>query len=249
MACSPALASEWRESPELAAVFSKTGQNGTFVVYNPDTDTLTGIDRQRAEAAFLPASTFKIPHALIGLAVDAVADVDEILPYGGEPQPFTAWERDMSLREAIKVSNVPIFQELARRIGLESMREHLALLEYGNQDTGEVVDRFWLDGPLRISPVEQAVFLSRLARYDLPLPDAVHVAVREISLVEKTPEWSLYAKTGTDMHNAVGWWVGWVEKDDQVYAFALNISLSLDANLAERIELGKTCLRALGILN
>ena len=49
--------------------------------------------------------------------------VDEVLPYGGKPQPRKEWERDMGLREAIKMSNVPIYQELARRIGIVRMRE------------------------------------------------------------------------------------------------------------------------------
>ena len=46
----------------------------------------------------------------------AVKSVNEVLPYGGKLQRIKEWERDMGLREAIKMSNVPIYQELARRI-------------------------------------------------------------------------------------------------------------------------------------
>lgn len=56
-------------------------------------------------------------NSLIGLWSGAVVDVDAVLPYTGEVNPFMqSWKRDMGLREAIVISNVPIYQELALRI-------------------------------------------------------------------------------------------------------------------------------------
>lgn len=110
---------------------------------------------------FLPASTFKIPNSLIELSVGAVRSVDEVLPYKGPSQPFVkAWAKDMGRREAISLSNVPIYQELARRIGLDRMRENIVRMDYGNKEVGASVDSFWLSGPLKISAVEQALFLA-----------------------------------------------------------------------------------------
>ncbi len=245
-----AQAADWHESPEVAATFAAAGVAGTFVLYDPAADTLTGHDRERAETRFVPASTFKIANTLIGLSCGAVSGVDVILPYGGKPQPVKAWEHDMSLREAIKISNVPVYQELARRIGLERMRAGLIRLNYGNAEVGTVADRFWLDGPLRISAVEQARFLVSLAGKGLPAPATYQAAVREILLVEQTPEWCLFAKTGSAMSVSpcVGWWVGWVEKGGRIYAFALNVDLGQEADTARRIGLGKACLKALGVI-
>ncbi len=59
-------------------------------------------DHERAPKRFVPASTFKVPNTLIDLSVGAVSGVDEVLPDGGEPQPFPAWEQDMSLRDAMR---------------------------------------------------------------------------------------------------------------------------------------------------
>jgi hypothetical protein len=102
-------------------------------------------------------------------SVGAVASVDEVLPYRSNDPPFSAaWEKDMGLRQAMVVSNVPIYQELARRIGLERMRQGVVKLGYGNKQIGTQVDRFWLRGPLAISAVEQTLFLNRLARKQLP---------------------------------------------------------------------------------
>ena len=85
-------------------------------------------DRERARTRYTPASTFKIPNSLIGLANGVVANVDQVLPYGGQPTRRPEWAQDMSLRDAIEVSNVPVYQGLARRIGLERMREGLQAL-------------------------------------------------------------------------------------------------------------------------
>jgi beta-lactamase class D len=38
---------------------------------------------------------------------------------------FPAWEKDMTLGEAMQASAVPVYQELARRIGLSLMQEEV----------------------------------------------------------------------------------------------------------------------------
>ena len=249
--CFPTRALEWRESRETAAAFAEAGvTGGTFVLYDVAGEVFVGHDRERAETRFIPASTFKIVNALIGLSVGAVRDVDEILPYGGQRQSVKEWERDMSLRDAIRISNVPIFQELARRIGLERMRSGLTALGYGNADPGSVVDRFWLDGPLGVSAVEQVRFLARLAQGELPLSPEVQASVRDIVRLERGDGWELYGKTGSAMRDKpyVGWWVGWVSKGDRVYTFALNLDMADVSEFGKRVEVGKACLKALGVL-
>jgi len=247
----PLSARTFKEIPELAKVLSDNGVAGTFVLFDSATDTMFVSDQTRATKRFTPASTFKIANSLIGLDVGAVKDVEEILPYGGKPQPRKEWERDMGLREAIKVSNVPVYQELARRIGLERMREGVKKLGYGNMDVGKVADRFWLDGPLAISAIEQTEFLDRLIKGALPIkPEAVR-AVKEITLLEKTDAFKLHAKTGWlsgPTPPPVGWWVGWIERENKVYPFALNIDMPKDEDTAKRIPIGRECLKALGKL-
>lgn len=225
--------------------------DGTFVLYNPAADTYIGYDQSRAERRYVPASTFKIPNTLIGLSSGAMQSVDEILPYKGDPQPLIqAWAKDMSLREAIVLSNVPIYQELARRIGLERMRDGIERMDYGNNELGTVVDHFWLAGPLKVSALEQTRFLAKLARGLLPFPQDCQKSVREIVLLEQGENWQLYGKTGWENApgEGVGWWVGWVKKGAHVYAFALNMDLRKAADAGKRVELGKASLKALGVL-
>lgn len=244
-------AAQWAESPDIAELFRHAKVDGTFVVLNMRTGALTGYNEKRARTRFVPASTFKIVNTLIGLSVGAVSSVDEVVEYGGRPQMVKAWERDMSLREAIAMSNVPIYQTLARRIGLEQMTRYLQRLDYGNMATGSAVDRFWLDGPLQISAVEQTAFLARLADKRLPLAEGVQSATQDIVLNAAGEGWGLWAKSG--WQNApdpgVGWWVGWVSSAGINYPFALNIDVETAQMAATREPLGKACLQSLGLLH
>lgn len=238
-------------NPAMAEVFAKAGVQGTFVLYDVEAKRLSGFNAQRANTRYIPASTFKIPNTLIGLSTGAVSSVDEVFPYDGTPLYLKSWEHDMGLREAIKVSNLSVYQVLARRIGLARMQETLTRLDYGNGEVGDHVDKFWIAGPLKISAVEQARFLARLALGQLPLPAAVQASTREISLLEQGPGWRLYGKTGwADKPSPdIGWWVGWVEQHGKVYTFALNIDMPGGiADVPARVPLGKACLRAYGLL-
>lgn len=244
------LARSYQEVPELGAIFHREGLTGTFVLLDAANDTVFVSNKARAEQRFFPASTFKIANSLIGLDTGAVKSVDEVLPYGGKPQRLKAWERDMNLRDAIKVSNVPVYQELARRVGLERMRAGVKNLGYGNMEIGNVVDRFWLDGPLAISAVEQTEFLGRLAEGKLPVKEEAMRAVKEITLLEKTKTYELHGKTGwlLEAKRQIGWWVGWVAREGRIYPFALNIDMTKDEDATKRVPIGRECLRALSKL-
>jgi beta-lactamase class D OXA-50 len=241
-----AAASEFNEIAELEKPFRDAGVVGTFVLL--DGETLRGWNKARAQQRFVPASTFKIPNSLIALSSGAVKSIDEIVPYGGKPQRLKQWEQDMNLRDAFKASNVPIYKELARRTGLDRMREAVKQFGYGNMEVGDVVDNFWLEGPLAISAIEQVQFLSRLTSGQLPVDEQVVNAVREISIVEKNGSSTLHGKTGWHWPNEgqqIGWWVGWIERDGKTYPFALNIDINSDADAQKRIPIARECLRLL----
>ncbi len=236
------------ERMALRGPFEENQVEGTFVAYDPTQDQLLIHNTERANERFVPASTFKIVNALIGLRSGAVENVDEVLPYGGQPQPFPNWENDMSLRRAMPISNVPIYQELARRIGLEEMRKAVKDLNYGNREIGDVVDRFWLDGPLQISAVEQVDFLRCMLDEKLGVPQDMTSSVKEITLLESTPDYELHGKTGWGQVGNVGWFVGWVTKDGVSFPFALNMNISGKEQLPIRIEIARHCLIKLGML-
>ncbi|WP_121188630.1 class D beta-lactamase [Nocardiopsis sp. Huas11] len=240
------------ERSDLESHFAEAGLEGTFVLYDAGSRVTTVVDPEQAEVRVPPASTFKIANTLIGLQTGAVADVDEVLPYGGEPQPVAEWEQDMGLREAFPASNVAVYQELARRVGHEPMAAWVDRLDYGNREIGdpEAVDRFWLEGPLAISAQEQTEFLALLARKELPVDTAHQEAVHEIALVEEEQDYRLYAKSGwgAEVDPAPGWWVGWVESGSDLHTFALRVDIEEDADAELREPLARDLLAELDIL-
>ncbi len=171
-------------------------------------------------------------------------------PYGGQPQPFKNWERDMSLRDAIKISNVPIYKELAKRIGIKRIKKYLEKLDYGNHNPGTSTNGFWLTGPLEISAIEQALFLEKLATKNLPLTLEVQNQVIEILKMDNIKPISLYGKTGWTNSTPIdlGWWVGWINKKNKVYSFALNIDTKNQSDIKKRVSLGIECLKILMII-
>ncbi len=129
----------------------------------------------------MPASTFKIPNSIIALETGVVEDPDkDIFKWDGVKRSIEAWNKDHTLRSAIAVSAVPVYQEIARRIGPERMQKYVDLMDYGNRDIGGGIDQFWLTGNLRIDPMQQIDFLDRLHRGVLPVSRRSQELVRDI---------------------------------------------------------------------
>ena len=129
------LRSEIRES--LARHFLDDGTVGTFVGYKIDDYLIIASDKNRSGEAKLPASTFKIPNSLIALETGVVQDPDkDVFKWDGVTRPIEAWNKDHTLRSAIAASAVPVYQEIARRIGEARMQKYVDLLDYCNRDIG-----------------------------------------------------------------------------------------------------------------
>lgn len=246
-----AQAAEWKEVPGWRRHFQKHDFEGTFVLFEPYENRWRVLDPARARQGFLPASTFKIANALIGLETGAIADENEVFHWDGTPKPIAAWERDHTLDSGMRESVVWMFQEVARRIGKARMREWLARFDYGNHDIAGGIDLFWLQGALRIGAVQQVEFLRKLEEGRLPVGARARRLVREALVVERTPEYTLRAKTGTARRSEGGicWWVGWVERSGRPVAyFAMNYTPTVASAREDRFLVGRAILREAGVL-
>lgn len=228
------------ENKKIADIFDSNDIIGTFVIYDPKIKIFREYNASRARERFVPASIFKIANAYIALSEGDIGDVDEIFFwYDGSDFFLETWEQDSSLRMAMKHSNVPAFQQLAREIGIEKYQSYLT--NYGNNEVGTVVDLFWLEGPLAISAVEQTLYMSGIIEEDssiLPL-------LKDILFQEEINGWKLYAKTGTTKE--IGWFAGFVEKGEAYYSFAFNMDLPDLDFLPLRHEVPKEILRILDL--
>jgi beta-lactamase class D len=239
------------DRPQWQKPFADAGLTGTMVLRKEGSAEILVHNPARAATAFLPASTFKIPNSLIALETGAVSGPGEVFPYDGKPRYLPEWNTDLTLTQAFAVSCVPVYQEIARRIGPERMAHSLAAFHYGNADIGGGIDRFWLDGALRITALEQLTFLGRLHRRELPLRPQVMDDVLTIMIAEKTPAATLRAKTGLTARVApnVGWYVGSVTRGPDVWYFALNLEIpeNTPAAVAARKKIALEILKLEGI--
>jgi beta-lactamase class D len=236
---------------DLAKHFFDEGTVGTFVGYKVDDYLIIASDKDRSGEAKLPASTFKIPNSVIALETGVVGDPDkDIFKWDGVVRDIEAWNHDHTMRSAIAASAVPVYQEIARRIGAERMQKYLDLFEYGNRDIGGGIDQFWLTGNLRIDPIQQIDFVDRLRRGTLPVSKRSQDLVRDILPVTKVGDSIIRAKSGllgAEVGKpSLGWMVGWAEKGDTRTVFALNIDCKEPRHIADRMKLTQQCLTDIG---
>jgi len=230
--------------------YSKFSGRGCFLLYDTKNETKYCYNPTRCQEIFLPASTFKILNSLIALECGVIRDENEIIAWDGIDRGYKAWNQDLDLRGAIKYSAVWFYQELARRIGKEKMKNYVKLAEYGNMNIDGNLDSFWLDGQLRISAEEQLDFLRKLYNNELPFSDRIMNIVKDILLYEKGDKYKIKAKTGWTMRISpqIGWFVGWIEKDDDVFFFVNNLEITKRTDSKGRSEITKNILRELKII-
>jgi beta-lactamase class D len=180
---------------------------------------------QHCDTPLSPASTFKIPHALVALDTGVVS-ADSVERWDGTVHPATpSWDADHTVLSALRPSVLWFFQRIAPRVGADRMHAWLQRVGYGNADTSGRVTEYWINGRLRVSVNEQLQFLTRFYARDLPVAAAHMTAVRE-ALNQKPgtvqnarglhpltigPGVELNAKTGAttlESGEAVSWLVG-----------------------------------------
>lgn len=227
---------------------------GTFAMFDNGQGHFTIYNLSRyKDSAYLPASTFKIVNSLIGLQTGRIVNEKMIIKWDGIKRLNEAWNKDLTMEEAFKVSALPYYQEIARRIGKDTMQLWLDSLKYGNHKIGNRVDSFWLDNSLKITPDEQLGLVKRLYFNQLPFyKNNVQDVVKKVMVQESNANYQLAYKTGwgfKENGNAIGWMTGWVEENRHAYFFVLNIEGVHDTDMKTiRKNIVMAILKQLGFL-
>ena len=216
-------------SQDIKKYFDEYDVTGSFMVYDMYADKYYYYDSSRCFIRFTPASTFKIPNSIIGLETGVITDENFIFPWDGTKSRETC-DKDLTLKDAIRFSCVWYYKELARRVGADKMQEMLNAFNYGNMDISSGVDKFWLEGSLKISQAEQIEFLKKLYKYELPVSKRSVDILKNIIMLDSTADHILRGKTGWGFegNKNIGWLVGWIEKSDNIYFYAINIETEKD---------------------
>lgn len=191
-------------------------------------------------ARVTPASTFKIALAAIGFDSGFLRDAKSpALPWqpGYPAWGGAQWRRTTDPAHWMKHSVVWYSQEITASLGLDRLARYAAAFDYGNADVSgdpgknNGLERSWIGSSLKISPLEQTVFLSDLINRRLPIKPSVFEKVE--ALLEPVPlegGWIVRGKTGSafprradgtlDRERGYGWFVGWAVRGEETSVFA-----------------------------
>ncbi|MCY1665614.1 class D beta-lactamase [Rhizobium sp. SL86] len=188
-----------------------------------------------------PASTFKIPLAVIGFDSGFLKTPQEpVFDFKkGDPDWGGAeWKRPTDPERWLKYSVVWYSQRITHALGEKTLTDYARSFDYGNADfSGDAtknngLDRAWIASSLKISPQEQVAFLQRLAKRTLPVkPEAMEKALASMETFPiSAPGWQVKGKTGMayprsatgdfDYARPWGWFVGVAEQGNRKIAFA-----------------------------
>lgn len=228
--CSP---NNVKQDKSLKKYFDENKVEGCFALLENGTGKFTVYNLSRyRDSSYQPASTFKIVNSLIGLQTGKISSDSMIIKWDGVKRWKDDWNKDLTMYEAFRVSAVPYYQEVARRIGKDTMQLWLDSLGYGKKDIKEkvviksAVDSFWLDNSIKITPDQQLGLVKKLYFDLLPFFKSYQEVVKRAMLFENNTNYRLGYKTGWGFRengNALGWVVGWIEENQHPYFFVLNI--------------------------
>jgi len=210
----------------LGKHFKDHNVTGSFAILDNGTGefTIYNLARYR-DSAYLPASTFKIINSLIGLQTGKIVNDSMIINWDGLDRGRPECNSDLSMYSAFRLSCPPWYQEMARRIGKDTMQQWVDSLEYGNKKIS-AIDTFWLDNSLKITADEQLGLMKKLFFDQLPFHKLNMEIVRKAMLFENNSNYSLSYKTGWGMKengSHLAWCVGWIVENKHPFFFVLNL--------------------------
>lgn len=179
------------------------------------------------EERFPPCSTFKLPLAAMGFDSKILTDENNpVWKYKpGYADFLEIWKQDHTPQKWLKNSCIWYSRQITHKMGIENFRKYITDFKYGNMDASheDALDNSWLSNSLQISPMEQISFLEKLLNGRLPISKEAHT--KTINSIDKSlminKDWSFHGKSGSGSKNgeSVGWYIGWVQKNDRKIIF------------------------------
>ena len=233
---------------DLSVWFS--GYEGSFVLYDLNGDTWNVYDMEQATLRTAPNSTYKIYDALFGLEEGVIAPDDSFMAWDGTNHPFEAWNRNQDLFSAMQSSVNWYFEEIDKQIGSSAIQNYIRKIGYGNEIVNADLSAYWMQGALKISPIEQVELLTALYNNQFDFaPENINAIKNSICLFSSESK-NFYGKTGTgrvDGQDVNGWFVGLLETAGNTYFFATNIQATENATGSKASEISLSILSHMGI--
>ena len=226
------------------------GYKGSFVLYDLKGDTWNIYDMEQATLRTSPNSTYKIYDALFGLEKGVIEPDDSFMAWDGTDYPFEAWNRNQDLLSAMQSSVNWYFEEIDKQIGSSAIQDYIQKIGYGNENVNANLSSYWMQGTLKISPVEQVELLTMLHNNRFGFaPENINAVKNSICLFSSETK-NFYGKTGTgrvDGQDVNGWFVGLLETAGNTYFFATNIQATENATGSKASEISLSILSDMDI--
>lgn len=196
------------------------------------------IDSERCEERFPPASTFKVPLAVMAFDAGVLKSVDDEFKWDGQKRFLEAWNRDHTAKSWMKESVVWYSQKLTPYLGKIKIEYYLKNFKYGNADMSGGIEGAWLTpGPnegysnsLKVSAMEQTFFLDKLWRETLKASADAQEKARSLLVSEQSEKGAILtgktgsARVGKDQELRLGWYVGHLKSGFKEYIVVINFT-------------------------
>lgn len=202
------------------------GYEGSFVLYDMETDQWQIYNKELATKRVSPDSTYKIYSGLMALENHLINPEASEQTWDGQHYPFSQWNRDQTLTSALQNSVNWYFQSLDKESGQNKLEAFYKKIGYGNQDLSGGTEQFWMEASLKISPVEQVELLKKLYTNEYHFQEENVQAILRGMRISDSASGILYGKTGTgniNGENINGWFIGYVIREEHTCCFAVNI--------------------------
>ena len=196
------------------------------------------LDEGDCDTRVTPASTFKLPLAVIGFDTGFLQNpLHPALPFQpGDPDwGGESWRRDTNPTDWLRYSVVWYSQRITRALRADTVTRYARAFGYGNADfSGDAgydngLERAWIASSLLVSPHEQAQFLRGLVTDSLPVSAQAMADTRASTQQHQSGGWVIHGKTGGayprradrsfDYAHGWGWYVGWAERGGRSVVF------------------------------
>jgi beta-lactamase class D len=226
------------KSIDLKSIFAEYQTEGCFVLFDETKNTYYKYNSNLCDSTYLPASTFKIPNALIALEEGIVKDTNQIFKWDGTEYMNPNWNKDQNLHSSMKVSCVWVYFNFAKQIGIPKYNEYLQKFNYGNQNT---------------NGNQQVDFLGKFYNHQLKTSTKSIDIIKDMIVIENTAKYKLSGKTGCGdlvaLNQFIMWHIGYLEVNHKVYYYALNfVTPNSYTNFASRLEITKKALKQLKLI-
>jgi beta-lactamase class D/CubicO group peptidase (beta-lactamase class C family) len=184
------------------------------------------LQRGDCQRQVTPASTFKIPIALMGYDAGFLKDEHAPqLPFRqGDVDWRPSWRSDTDPAKWMSDSVVWYSQRVTVALGKARFAAYTRRFEYGNADVAgdaqhDGLTASWLGSSLRISPLGQLSFLGKVVNRQLGVSEHAYAMTARLTRYGQPVEgWRVNGKTGSG--SGYGWYVGWASKGERQYVFA-----------------------------